>query len=137
VGHYTLAGGHRGGCLAYDTGTVTAQIAGTSGVTPFSYVASANWGQNDTAASVAAKLASSINSAAGSVVTATSSGSAVNLLSNAAGAASNNFVLSVSVSDGMGVLYPYLAAYPSFQLDAENPTGGRVAPIPVTVSNPC
>jgi phage tail sheath gpL-like len=83
--------------------------------------------QNDTAASVAVKLASSINSTGGSVVTATPSGSAVNLLSNAAGAASNNFVLSVSVSDGMGVLYPYLAAYPSFQLDAENPTGGAAA----------
>jgi RHS repeat-associated protein len=123
----TLAGGHRGGCMAYDTGTVTALINNASGFTPFSYTASASWGQNDTPATLAAKLAASINSTAGSVVTATPSGSAVNLLSNITGAASNNFVLSVSVSDGMGVLYPYLAAYPSFQLDAENPTGGAAA----------
>jgi RHS repeat-associated protein len=129
TGSTTLSGGHQGGCMAYDTGTVTAQIANASGYTPFSYVASASWAQSDTAATVAAKLASSINSVAGSVVTATpdtANASYIDLYSKSTGAAAD-FNISVSVNDTMGVLYSYLQAYPSFSLDAETMTGGAGA----------
>jgi RHS repeat-associated protein len=112
--------------LAYDKGTVTATIANASGYTPFSYVASANWSQNDTAATLAAKLASAINSTAGSVVTATPNTGSINLYSNSTGAAAD-FNISVSVTDSMGLLYPYFLTNTSFSLDTYSMTGGAAA----------
>jgi RHS repeat-associated protein len=124
----TLSGGHWGGCKAYDKGIVTAQIAGTFSGNPFYYTASANWGQNDTAATVTANLANAINTNAGSVVTATPAASAgfIALNSKSTGAAAN-FDISVSVNDTMSVLYSYLQANPSFWFDVDDMTGGASA----------
>jgi hypothetical protein len=63
------------------------------------------------------------------VVTATpdtANASYIDLYSTSTGAAAD-YNISVSVADGMGTLYPYLQAYPSFSLDAETMTDGTGA----------
>jgi RHS repeat-associated protein len=125
--HYNLSssGTYAGGCLAYDTGTVSAKITNGS----FNYVASANWGKGDTASSVASKLASAINTTAGSVVTATpdtTNASYVDLFSTGTGAGTD-YDISASATDTEGAQYPWFLTNPSFAADTQDMTGGTNA----------
>ena len=71
------------------------------------------WGQNDTTRTLATKLASAINSAAGSVVAATPEGSSINLVSTTAGAGTN-YTVSVNIADTQTAAYPSLFPSASF-----------------------
>ena len=71
----TLTGGQGGGTPVYDAGTASATITGNGG----SWTATANWRQGSTANSLASSLASAINAVGGIPVTASASGSTVNL----------------------------------------------------------
>ena len=65
----------------YDSGTMTITVNG--------HPTSANWGQGDSTSSVASKMVSAIQGDGGAAVTASLSGSRVNLTSKATGQASN------------------------------------------------
>lgn len=84
----TLTGGKNGGTI-YDSGIVTATVNGNS--------ATANWGQSSTPNSIAAALASAINSADSSFLSATSTGSVVNVTS-AQQSSSTNWPITISVT---------------------------------------
>jgi RHS repeat-associated protein len=123
----SLIGGHQGGCIAYDKGTISATIKGTLS-NPFSYTASASWARGDTAASMATKLASQINSVAGSVVNATpytSNASYITLMSTTPGA-NTDYLVSVATKDAQAQ-YTYFYTDPSFVAGAEDMTGGTSA----------
>ncbi|MGO9317041.1 MAG: RHS repeat-associated core domain-containing protein [Terracidiphilus sp.] len=122
----TLTGGS-GGTPVYDAGTATATITSNAITPPISYTATVNWGQGDTSSTVAARLASAINSSAGSIVTATPSGSSINLASTDTGPMTN-YAVTVSVADTQTAQYPSYFPSPSFAINAVNMTGGAQAP---------
>jgi RHS repeat-associated protein len=125
----SASGTHAGGCLAFDKGTASATISNNSSTKPFTFTATVNWGQGDTANTVASKLASAIISNAGSVVTATpeaANPNYVDLLSIGSGA-STDYGLSVAVSDTEAAAYPWFLTNPSFSLEATDMAGGEAA----------
>ena len=83
----TLTGGHDATYTLYDTGSASAAINST--------MVSVPWGQNDTTETVATKLANAIQTAAGSVVSASSSGSTITVSSVATGP-NSGFTLSLA-----------------------------------------
>jgi RHS repeat-associated protein len=85
----TLTGGNNG-TTNYDTGTITATVNGKQGT--------ANWSQSSTPSSLASALAASLQTAAGSFLTATASGSSVTLTSTSTGT-STNWPISVTVDN--------------------------------------
>ena len=107
----------------YDAGTATAIITSNAVSPPVSYAATVNWGNGDTPATVASKLASAINSSAGSIVTATPSGNSVNLASKDTGPMAN-YAVTASVADTQTAQYPAYFPIPSFTVNAANMTGG-------------
>ena len=119
-GTASLVGVHQAG-TSYDSGTITATIAG--------YPATATWGQTDTAASVAGHLVSAINTAAGSVITATLDTNNANYidLSSRSTGASTNYSVSVTANDTLAVQYPNLLTNPSFSAVGDNMAGGANA----------
>jgi hypothetical protein len=120
-GTASLVGVHQAG-TSYDSGTITATIAG--------YPASVTWGQTDTAASVAGHLVSAITrSSAGSLVTAildSNNANYINLASKTAGA-STDYSVSVTESDALALQYPNLLTNPSFSAVGDNMAGGTGA----------
>lgn len=112
----TLSGGKDAvtGGTFYDTGTIKAVINGVS--------ASANWQQGSTTSTLATSLATAINSAVGSIVTATANGSAVNLVSKGTGAATNYTVVMSSTDTQTS----YFSS-PSFTGSGSNMSGGSDA----------
>ncbi|HTW80609.1 MAG TPA: hypothetical protein VME23_13770, partial [Terracidiphilus sp.] len=82
----SLTGGSNGS-TSYDTGTITASVNGV--------YASANWGQGSTPNTIASALASAIQNAAGSFLSASSNGGVVTLTSTSSG----YWPISVSVND--------------------------------------
>jgi RHS repeat-associated protein len=122
----TLTGG-ADAVRSNDAGTVTATITNNSVSPAVSYTTTAvKWGQGDTPSSVASNLAAAINTAAGSLVTATPSAGTIRLTSAATGPATD-YAVSVSVSDSMTASYPGLFPTPSFAASAENMEGGAPA----------
>jgi RHS repeat-associated protein len=119
-----LSGGTNG-VTVYDAGTATATISSASSGTSYT-TAPISWGQSDTGSTVASKLASAINTAAGVEVTATPSGSSVSLISKTQSAAAD-YSVTVNVTDSMAASYPTAFSTPSFQLSATQLSGG-VAP---------
>ena len=117
----TLTGGHNAGSV-YDAGTVTATISGGSPAVNIT-TAPVTWGQGDTPSTLATKLASAINTAVSSYVTATASGSTINLTSNSTGAGVN-YAVSVSIIDTQTASYPTLFPSASFTASGSNMTGG-------------
>ncbi|MGA2085123.1 MAG: RHS repeat-associated core domain-containing protein [Terracidiphilus sp.] len=117
----TLSGGTNA-VTVYDAGTATATISGGSPAVNYT-TAAVSWGQGDTTATLASKLASAINSAAGSVVSASASGGTVNLLSKATGTGVD-YSVSVSIADTQTSSYPTLFPSASFTAKAVNMTGG-------------
>jgi RHS repeat-associated protein len=129
--HYFLSatGTYAGGCLAFDKGTASAMISSNSSSNPFSFTATVNWGRGDTVNTVASKLASAINSTAGSVVTATPEAAhpnLVDLLSTSSGF-STDYGISVAVNDTVEPSYPWFLSNPSFNLAATDMAGGEAA----------
>jgi RHS repeat-associated protein len=117
-----LSGGQNAAAV-YDAGTVTVTITSTTG----SYATTAvPWGQGSTPASLASSLASAINTAAGSIVTATSSGGSVYMASTGTGPTVNCSV-SASVSDTQKSSYPSLFPNSSFTVKATPMSGGAEA----------
>jgi RHS repeat-associated protein len=84
-----LTGGHNAGPPTYDAGSVWITINGTQ--------TSVSYGQNSTSASLANSLASAINANTSLQVTASVSGSTVNLVANTIGS-STNYSLSTGSS---------------------------------------
>jgi RHS repeat-associated protein len=116
------AGASTKSCLAYDTGSLSATISSSA----FNYVATASWGKGDTSTSVASKLTSAINSAAGTVVTATldpTYSNYIDLLSKGVGS-STDYTIAVAVTDTAGNTYPYFLSNPSFVVAGDNLVGG-------------
>jgi len=72
---------------------------------------------------LATKLASAINSAAGSIVTASANGTSVQLVSTGTGLGVN-YAVSVSIADTQTASYPTLFPSPSFTASAANMSGG-------------
>jgi RHS repeat-associated protein len=113
----TLMGGQVAATNAYDTGTMTAVVTMPGGAT-YTTVA-VSWGQGSTPTNIATALASALNSVAGSVLTATSSGGTVSLASADAGVSS----VTVSVVDTQAPTYPYIFPSPSFTASGGNMSG--------------
>lgn len=107
-----MTGGRDSGTTVYDSGTVTAVIAGQE--------ISVSYGQGSTVQTIAQALISGIN-AAGTLVTA-SPGSAgtINLTANSPGPDGNN----ISVSAGVASMNPGQFAPPSFSATASSMSGG-------------
>jgi RHS repeat-associated protein len=120
----TLTGGHNAGTV-YDAGTATVTISGGSLASSIT-TAAVSWGQGDTTSTVAARLASAINSAAGSIMTATASGGNINLASTATGVGTN-YTVSVVITDSMTLNYPTLFPNASFTAVSPAMTGGAAA----------
>ena len=123
----TLTGGANANPV-YDAGTATATITSNAVSPPISYTATITWGRGDTSSTVAARLASAINSATGSIVTATASGSSINLVSKATGPMAD-YAVSASVADTQTAQYPSYFPSPSFSVSAVNMTGGAEAAV--------
>jgi hypothetical protein len=87
---------------------------------------SGSWDRGDTTATLAAKLATAINAATGTPVTATASGGVISLVSNTAGAGTN-YAVSAAIADTQMASYPALFSGPSFAAGAENMSGGAAA----------
>ena len=120
----TLTGGHNAGTV-YDAGTITATII--TGGSPSSYTTSpVSWGQGDTPSTIATHLASAINTAASTVVTATTNGATINLVSATTGA-NTNYTVSVIVNDTQNANYPTLFPGASFSASSTNMSGGANA----------
>jgi RHS repeat-associated protein len=120
----TLTGGHAAGPV-YDAGTATVTITGGSPAVNFT-TSAVFWGQGDTPSTLATHLASAINSAAGSVVTASASGGSVNLASTVTGDGTD-YTVSVSITDTQTATYPSLFPSPSFSASGGNMSGGATA----------
>ena len=101
-----------GGSSIYDSGTVSATVGGRE--------ETVNYGQNDTPTTIATNLAAKFNGDSGSLVTASASGSTVDLTSKATGSGSN-YSLSKSVTWNSGKF-----SNPSFSATPSGPdlTGG-------------
>ena len=122
----TLSGGHNAG-PAYDAGTATATITNNAVSPAVSYTtAPVSWGQGDTTATLATHLASAINAAAGSLVTASADSGGVNLTSGTAGT-STNYTVAVALSDTQTLNYPTVFPNASFTAYAEDMIGGAAA----------
>jgi RHS repeat-associated protein len=122
----TLTGGQNSATV-YDAGTLTATITNNSVSPAVSYTTAAvSWGQGDSSGTVAIKLASAINTAVGSLVTASASGATINLVSTAAGA-NTNYSVTASVTDTMSASYPSLFPSPSFTASDTSMSGGSTA----------
>jgi RHS repeat-associated protein len=121
----TLTGGSNAVASVYDAGTVTATISGGSPAVNIT-TAPVTWGQGDTPATLATKLASAINTASSSYVTATASGSTINLTSTGTGAGVD-YAVSVSIADTQTATYPSLFPSASFTASASSMTGGTAA----------
>ncbi len=120
----TLTGGQNASTV-YDAGTATVTISSASPT--FSYTTvPVNWGQGTTSASLASSLASAINTAAGTIVTATPNGSSISLVSAATGP-TTNYDVSVSVVDTQTATYPTHFPSPSFTLTSTDMSGGTQA----------
>jgi hypothetical protein len=117
----SLSGGNNA-VTVYDAGTAMATISGGSPAVNYT-TAPVSWGQGDTPATLASRLASAINTAAGSVVSASASGGAVNLLSTGTGTGVN-YAVSVAIADTQTSSYPTLFPSASFTANAVNMTGG-------------
>jgi RHS repeat-associated protein len=96
----------------YDTGTVTVAVNGAT--------ATANYGEGSTTASIASAIKSAVQSAAGSFLTASVSGSTVTLTSNQAGWATN-WPVTATIADTAGL------STPSFAVAASGMSGGTNA----------
>jgi YD repeat-containing protein len=107
----------------YDAGTATATLTNSSVSPAVTYTATVNWGRGDTSATLAGKLSTAINNSAGSIVTATASGSSINLVSSATGLGAN-YPLSVSIADTQTAAYPTLFPRPSFSATVSSMSGG-------------
>jgi len=124
---YGPSGKYAGGCLVFDSGTVSATITNRSVSPAVSYSASINWGRGDSPSSVAAKLTAAINAAAGSAVTAAIdplNANNVKLTSRGSGP-STDYDVSVLVTSSEAPLFPYFAANPSFNVQATDMSGGE------------
>jgi len=112
---------------AYDAGTAAVTVTNNSVTHPVSYTtANVAWGQGDTASSVATHLASAINTAAGSIVTATANGGIISVVAKAAGAGTN-YAVSASIVDTQTASYPAFFPSPSFTVNSFDLTGGAAA----------
>ena len=114
----TLMGGTNAGPV-YDAGSATATITNNSVSPAVSYSTTVSWGQGDTPTTLAARLASGINSAASNLVTATSSGGTISLVSKATGSGTN-YAVSVSIADTQTAQYPSLFPSSSFSATGTN-----------------
>ena len=122
-----LAGGANAVPGLYDAGTATVTITNTSVSPAVNYTTkSVSWGQGDTVGTVAAHLASAINTAAGSVVTATADGDTVSLAATPAGAGIA-YTVATSIADTQTATYPTLFSSPSFSADSIDLTVGQPA----------
>jgi RHS repeat-associated protein len=124
----TLTGG-QDAVMVYDAGTVTATITNNAVSPAASYTTAAvPWGGSAgyTANTLAANLASAINSAAGSLVTAKPNGNLIDLTSNSAGVGTD-YSVTVNVVDTMASSYPTLFTSPSFTLNDVSMGGGEAA----------
>ena len=122
----TLVGGHAAGC-AYDAGTITVTVTNNSVTPAVNYTTSpVSWGQTSTAAQLATSLLAAINTAAGSIVTASAGNDpgTINLVSKTTGAGTN-YTVSTIVNDTQTIAYPLYFASPSFQVDAQSMSGGN------------
>ena len=88
----------------------------------YAYSTSITWGQADTASTIASRLASGLNTAAGTIITASSSGGAITLTSKATGP-STAYSVSVSITDGESSYF----STPSFSAVSNNLSGGQNA----------
>jgi RHS repeat-associated protein len=107
-----LTGGHDAGPTTYDSGNVWVTLNGTQ--------YSVSYGQNSTSATIASTLASALN-ASSSPVSASTSGSVINLLAKSSGAATN-----YSLSGGSSTSLPGSFGSPSFSVSVSGAsmTGG-------------
>jgi RHS repeat-associated protein len=111
------------GTLVYDSGTATATITNNAVSPAVSFTTQAvPWNQGSTPNSLAASLASAINSVAGSIVTAAPNNGSISLHSTSTGAGTN-YNVSISFVDSQPTLFPN----PSFSANPITMSGGAVA----------
>jgi RHS repeat-associated protein len=116
-----LTGGANAGSV-YDAGTATATVTNNYVSPAVSYSTSITWGQNDTASTIASRLASGLNTAASLIVSASSSGGLITLTSKTTGP-NTAYSVSVSIADGETSYF----SHPSFSAASNNLSGGRNA----------
>jgi RHS repeat-associated protein len=127
----TLAGGADPvNTTVYDSGTVSVTVAGAFPQSPFTL--SAAYGNGSSEASVAAALASALNSS-GTPVNATATGTTINITSTATGAATNySITSSAQTNDSQHFSSPSFSTSPA----STSLAGGKDAETTIVPNNP-
>jgi RHS repeat-associated protein len=101
-------------------------VTATIIVNSVNYPATATWGQNDTSSTVAGKLVTAINTAAGSIVSAKLDGDSVSLTAIGSGTGTD-YTVTASTADTESATYPAVFNSPSFSAESIDMTGGEPA----------